>query len=386
METSSESGGATGIDTDGESFTNIEYLEDKLANFEDSIDPLDDGTSDGFQEGQDEPGTSTERTANIGKSQINITINRSATEFKDVQYPFTGAVFVRSFKTQHLPEIADTVNIFGNSVEEVLNCIWKNVERHVSREIIVEILDEQKLVKWSPKQSPDRTDLNKFVLLKHAKTKKLYTVEDIQENTKLLTGWREKEIQVHVFKYSVSITSLSVWEVANKQLLNAGKKDRAGAPSTEELFECVTQMKEIHSHYTALWSSWEKWANYILAQPADQRDKLLYEAPPDDYLHLFRAPPVSEGSHLQVTRQGLKVAYNMNDHLFATVNDLCEKVDSLAKLASTIQIQIHEMKAEISSSRSLLDAMATSLPPEETEFSRKLVSRVADLEDIDHQD
>ncbi|KXJ83436.1 hypothetical protein RP20_CCG006557 [Aedes albopictus] len=366
--------------TDDGNFTHVEYLDDNFPSFEESHDPLDEGRS---------PEPCPERTGKgkpKPKSQINITINQSGNEFRNAQYHFTGLVFVRCFKTQHLSDAVGTVDIFGESVDDVVKCLWQSVQHHVSREVIVEQNDEEKLVKWSPKESPDVSDLDKFVFLKHGKTKKIYTMEDIQENTKLLTGWREKEIQIHVFKYAMSITSLSLWEVVNKQLLHPGKKDRAGAPSTEELFDCVNKLKDIHAHYTALRASWEKWANYILAQPGDQREKLMYEAPPDDYLHLFRAPPVSEGSQLQLTRQGLKIAYNMNDRLFEVMNNLCKKVDSMAKLTTKLQIEIHEVKAEISNSRSLLDVMATSLPPEETEFSRKLISRVTDLEDFDHQD
>lgn len=86
---------------------------------------------------------------------------------------------------------------------------------------------------------------------------------------------------------------------------------------------------------------------------------------------------MSEANQLQVTRQGLKIAFNINDSLMVTVKKLCEKVDSMAKCVSEVQIQMHELKAEVCNSRSLLHAMQTAFPTEEAEFSRRLASRGA---------
>lgn len=262
-------------------FVDVEFLDQKTPSFE-AVSSPDGETTEDTQDANAVAGSSLQ---GIGedRSRMNITVNLSAKEFKNAQFHFTGVLFVRSFKTQHLGDPVCSTNIFGTSGSDILKCLWDNVEQYISREVIVEIVDTEKHVKWSSKDSPDITDLAKFVLLKHAKTKKMYTMDDIQENSKLLTSWRGKEIQVHIFQYSTSVTSHSLWEVVNKQLLHPGNKDRAGAPSTEKLFDCVNQLKEKHSHYTALWSSWEKWANFILAQPADHRDKLMIEAPPDDF-------------------------------------------------------------------------------------------------------
>lgn len=365
-------------------FVDIEYLDQRSPSFEDVTIFSPDGEINEDNQDLTQDNAVVGSSSRTERSQINMTINVSANEFKNAQFHFTGVLYVRSFKTQHLADPVCSVNIFGSCESDLMKCLWENVKQYLSREVIVVMVDNEKQVKWSSRDSPSLIDLPKFVLLKHGKTKKMYTTDELHENSKLLASWRGKEIQVHVFKYSTSITSHSLWEVVNKQLLHPEKKDRAGAPSSEELFDCVNLLKEKHSHYTALWSSWEKWANFILAQPGDRREKLMIEAPPDDYLHLFRAPAVSESNQLQVTRQGLKVAFNINESLMGTVNSLCEKVDSLAKCVSEVQIQIHELKAEISNSRSLLDAMQTSFPPVETEFSRRLASRVTDSVDIDH--
>lgn len=167
----------------------------------------------------------------------------------------------------------------------------------------------------------------------------------------------------------------------NKILLQPGKKDRAGAPTAEELFDCVSELKEIHCHYTALYSSWTKWANFILSQPGDQHSSL-----PDEYLHLFRAPPISEGSQLRVTRRGYQIAFSVCDSVSSEVSQLCEVVDELAEKVTNVQLLAHRLKSKVDTSRSLLEEMERSMPPEESEFSKKLASSVGDMVDVDHQE
>ncbi|KXJ80893.1 hypothetical protein RP20_CCG022925 [Aedes albopictus] len=242
FERNEESDGIDNLD-----FVDVEFLDQKSPSSEDVTRSSHENEASGDTQEDDVIGT-TSRETTEDRSRMNIT-------------------------TQHLADPVRSVNIFGASVSDILKCLWANVEHYISREVVVDTVDSEKQIKWSSKDSPDVTDLSKFVLLKHGKTKKMYTVNELQDNSKLLTSWRGKEIQVHIFKYSTSVTSHSLWEAVNKQLLHPGEKDRAGAPSSEELFDCVNQLKEKHSHYTALWASWEKWANFILAQPADHRDQ-----------------------------------------------------------------------------------------------------------------
>ena len=116
------------------------------------------------------------------------------------------------------------------------------------------------------------------------------------------------------------------------------------------------------------------------------RPRLIKEAPPDEYLHLFRAPPLSEGDQLRATRQGLQVAYNITESVSSSIEILCERIDGIASSIADIRVHVHELKSQVKTSRSLLDAMEASLPPEENEFSIKLASNVVDADDIDHQD
>lgn len=315
---------------------------------------------------------------------VQFSMNISAKKFRKFQFHIIGVFYARSFRSQHLSDPVYKQDVYGQTLLELHNSIWKHCINFVGREVIVSCSDNGKNVRWSSKQIPDVSDIEKYVLLKHGKTKKLYTLADIGENSKLLTKWRGSEIQVHVFKHSVSVTSNTLWDMVNKKLLHPELKDKTGAPATQEIFKCIDQLKEIHSHYTALHASWEKWANYVLAQPGDVRPKLMTDAPPDEYLHLFRSVPLSEGHHIQSTRHGLQVAYNITESVSSSIEALCNRIDSIAISVSEIQIQTHELKAQVKASRSLLDAMQASLPPEESEFSRMLASKVTDAVDVDH--
>lgn len=327
----------------------------------------------------------TQQKENSG-SLLNMTVSVPIGHFKNKQFHFVGVFYIRLFRSQHLTDPILHKDVYGNCIRSVMTCIWEASKNSIAREIKVVYNDNEQLLRWSTKECPDETDLDKFVLLKHEKNKKFYSMEDIRDNAKLLTHWRGKRIQVHVFKYSHSIATLSMWEKVNKELLHPERKDKTGAPATEEVFGYVQQLKEIHSHYTALFSSWERWANFILSQPADRRQRLMKEAPPDEYLHLFRAAPVSEANLLSNTRYGLHVANNITDSISTAVNNLCIKVDSIVDSVNQIQKEMHCLKTRVDTSRSMLDAMQESLPPEETQFSVKLASLVTDMPDIDHND
>lgn len=381
--------GGANIDEPGEqdmSYENEEFLDpgfqqDPLLSSFQEFDDLDEQQKD--QEDADSASEEGSIVPDREPSSMNISINLSK-GFRKYQYHFVGVFYSRCFKTQHLADPVCTQDVYGKSIPNLLAFLWNISRQYVSREAVVEQIEDDKQVRWSSKTSPDASDIHKFVIFKEEKTKKLYSVADLDDNSRLLAKWRGKKIQVHVYKYSTSVTSNTIWELVNKKLLHPEKKDRAGAASTEELFECIHQLKTVHSHYTALHSSWVKWASYILSQPGDRRPTLMTEAPPDEYLHLFRAPPTSEGDLLRTTRQGLQVAQNMVAGFKSSVNVLCDRVGSLFAAMNELQLQVHELKAQIDNSQVMLESMQSSLPPQESEFSRRLASNVSDMPDIDH--
>ena len=326
-QTAKSSSDKEGVSEDAVNYRDVEYLDvnsasdlhsDTPSDRQPSFEDLSDGPSSenvtknplflhGLNVPQQDSADSNlfEKSLHRGDAptELNITVNLSAKEFKQFAFHFIGVFYVRFFKTQRLADPVQTSDIFGNTVEELLKCMWQKSCPYVSREVVVNYTEEANSVAWSTKENPDFSDVNKFIVLRHQKTKKLYSVEDLRDGLKVLTSWRGKSIQVHIYKYSTSLKSNTIWELTNKSLLQPGNKDRAGARTTEELFDCISELKEVHCHYTALYSSWEKRANFILSQPGDRQSRLKHEAPPDEYLHLFRAPPISEGNQLQVTPQ-----------------------------------------------------------------------------------
>lgn len=300
-----------------------------------------------------------------------------------MQYHFVGVFFLRMFKTQHLTDPIYSQHIFGNTIDEITANIWEHASEHVARDVIVETSDGTSTVRWGATDHPESCDAGRFISFKDDKSRKNFCFSDL--NSKVLVSWRGKEIHVYVFKYSIALTTNTIFELVKKQLLNPEKKDRAGAPSTDELFKCVDDLKQIHPNYTALHSAWEKWANFVLSHTADMRAKLMREAPPDDYLFLFRSVATTEGEQLMATRQGLSVARTVINAYSAKVQVFTELADRNFEHAVQLQQLARELKAQGESSKDMLDAFEASLPPQEVEFSRKLASQVTDADDNEHK-
>uniref|UniRef100_A0A8D8AAN0 (northern house mosquito) hypothetical protein n=1 Tax=Culex pipiens TaxID=7175 RepID=A0A8D8AAN0_CULPI len=298
------------------------------------------------------------------------------------KFHFVGVFYLRMFKSQRLAGPICTADITGNSMAEITANIWEHASAHVSRDVIVETIEGGPIVRWGPTDKPEPCDAERFISFKDEKQRKNYSFKNL--NSKLLVSWRGREIHVYVFKYSIAITTNTIFEMVKRQLLNPEKKDRAGAPSTEELFKCMDELKQLHPNYTALHSAWEKWANFVLSHTADLRAKLMREAPPDDYLFLFRSVATTEGEQLIATRQGLSVARTVLTSYFTKVEVFGELADQNFENAVKLQQLARELKAQGESTTAMLDAFESSLPPVEVEFSRKLGGQVTNADDNEH--
>lgn len=250
----------SGGEQEDENYRNVEYLDtdtpsdplsERYPSFE---DPLTKTPEAQFQDDDGSSYSEQSLPQNSAAAELNVAVNLSAKEFKKYAFHVVGVFYSRLFKTQRLAEPVHSKDVFGNTIDELFHCIWKESCSLVSREVVVDLTQEEKTVHWSTKEKPDYLDINKFVVLRNQKTKKLYSIEDLREGSKILASWRGKRIQIHVYKYSTSLVSNTIWELVNKNLLRPGKKDRAGAPTTEELFACISELKEVHCHYTALHS------------------------------------------------------------------------------------------------------------------------------------
>lgn len=321
-------------------------------------------------------------TSNSASASINLS-DQSAVNF-DTKFHFIGLFYKREFRTQHLGDPSITKNIIGETQSEIVTQIWDTALPFISREVIVELIEGDTTVQFAKSEKPEVQDASRFIFFKHEKGKKLISLNEV--TSRMLANWRGKQVPVHVFKYSAAVATNTVFELVKKKLIKPNERtDRSGAPTTEELFEWIVQLKEIHPHYSAVTSSWEKWANYVLCHPEEERTKLANEAPPDEYIHLFRSVPLSEGIQLRETRYGLLVAQNILERHTGNVTRLCSLMDEAFTSFSAVRDAAHAMRNEMVSSRELLNAMDISLPPIESEFSRTLSNRIRNIEDVDHQ-
>lgn len=103
-------------DPDDVNFVNVEFLDQKSPSFEDKThQALKTQTSHDVKT----PKGSSDAIIAPSSSRMNITINLSEEEFKKAQFHFTGVLFVRSFKTQHLADPVCLTNIFGSSMSDL---------------------------------------------------------------------------------------------------------------------------------------------------------------------------------------------------------------------------------------------------------------------------
>lgn len=273
-------------------------------------------------------------------------------------------------------------NVSGNTLSEVLQCIWNFIEPHLCREIDVSESDGIK-VSWSAKEKPDIRDIAKFVYLKDTKRKNLVKIDQLGEG-KIMLNWREKTMNVFVFAYSHSICSVAIWDEVNKCLLQPAKPDRAGAPSNVNLDELIRELKEQNSHLESHDSGWVQWATAIHATPAHLQEEMKKQMPPADMRGMFWSLPTSESTRLECTRQGLTVAQNIVDNLSSSVLELCDKADQLMTFAFEVKLMAQGMKEKLNICRDMVSGMQTSTAPQETILSRSLREQVGDMMDFDH--
>jgi hypothetical protein len=91
---------------------------------------------------------------------------------------------------------------------------------------------------------------------------------------------------VHI--HSNSISNARLFKKFDKALLQPQEIDRSGGPSNNTFVDIVNRLKEIHAtRFRAQGIHWMNWANYILAQPPAEHERLMQAAPPGSMLPHF---------------------------------------------------------------------------------------------------
>lgn len=364
-QTKDQAGGdSTAIDYDlnlGDDDTQMEYNEDPLETGSGGVPK--DAVSDGEEEVEDALAEGTHRFRFLANLYV-----KNYTRQKN-------GVCINAKK--NIPEV-----ITGNSIPEVLQCIWDIVKPYLRREVDVAEANGIE-VSWSAKSEPDLRDIDRFVWLKDVKRKSVIKIDELGEG-RMLLNWRGKTMIVFAFAYSTSISSRAIWDKLNKHLLQPSDYDRAGAPLNVELDDLVNELKEKNPHLEAHHSGWIQWATSIQSSPADEQDELKERMPPASMRGMFYSLPTAEGSRLESTRQGLIVAENILDNLEPSVKFLEDQSDRLMDVAFGMKNAAHSLAEKLSMCRSMLQGMKMTTAPEETTLSQAHRDAVGDLLDFEH--
>lgn len=147
--------------------------------------------------------------------EMNFDIEFSGSDDEGVQskFCFNGIYVQRLYKSQLRPKEVTQTLVNGNSLEEILQCIWKQACKLVRRQVIF----EEEIPHWSEKQDPEFEDIDKFVSLQDTVKKKIYATSRI--TPRLLVSWRSKSIKIFVYAYSTNIESLGQYQLVMRRLI-----------------------------------------------------------------------------------------------------------------------------------------------------------------------
>ncbi|XP_063702760.1 uncharacterized protein LOC134832607 [Culicoides brevitarsis] len=193
----------------------------------------------------------------------------------------TFATFIRYFKMQGVSGTpASNFTISGKNLEEFKHNVWKAIKPHLVGEIIFDDHEPPKL----SENAPTEDDMNEFVHFHNKTTKQGFVVDKLTEY--LLKSWKDKDIVMYIYPYSMSVANRNLWQEASKIITEPAKIDE-----DRQLCENVLEkLKENHfSQYgrDATDAHWRMWAKYVSSYPTSQHEKLMQEEPPVQFLTFF---------------------------------------------------------------------------------------------------
>lgn len=298
-------------------------------------------------------------------------------------------VSVRDFKGHSSGKDIGKWGVSGNNPEDFIHNCWKLSEKYLKREVVF-IANESGLAtpSWSSRSLPEEVDFVRFALLKDKSNHRCYTIDKVTPT--LLQNWRNKEIQLLLHVYSLSVNSKGVFKTVRDTLLEPEERDKAGAASNKSLSELVQKLRHIHgTAWQANDISWMMWANAILTSEANQQDILMQEAPP---AHLAKLFATKEQPRLRAIRRSYAVAHNVNSGYHDEIIAIREAFDDLEKSTQNMMCIMKLLKRRIESlehrdviGESFISAAEDALNVEETVFGASLASSVGVMDEIDHQ-
>lgn len=294
-------------------------------------------------------------------------------------YFFKATMFRRLYRGQMRPREVGTKNVFGDSVEDVIKCIWKLSVAHVSRQINFD--DDGP--KWAEKQVPDQEDIEKFVTMQDQMKRKAYTISGV--TPRLLASWRGKQIKMFIHAYSVNVETNPQHQMVLKQLIAPNNPDRSGAHSTRDDAALAKELKNNHPELEGHHSSWLLWANTIHSSAAHKQEEMKNApSPPLELAKYFRWTGVSEAARLQSVHRGASVAHAVNGGWMKDVEEVFQGISSAVSILSNVARKLEGMIAKGKAAEEIIIAVQSAVRPEETEVSKVLADSVTDCPDVDH--
>ncbi len=193
---------------------------------------------------------------------------------------------------------------------------------------------------------------------------------------------------IHV--YGSCLKKKSQYEQAYKEVIQLDVTDRAGAVNNTAIFECIDELKALHSDLIGTEASWLRWANWIKKQPGHEHETLMRKDPPVNLLELFKLR--RESDHIQEVRSSISIGKRVNKSLetaLATMqtemDDLVEVFKSGLRRSERLQALVSCLKSQMASNDNLMDGFNEALGTREDAFSVQLLEDIDNIEDIDHQ-
>lgn len=231
------------------------------------------------------------------------------------------------------------VAIAVDTPKEFLDEIWNNCCSMLQREILF-TADETGLrtPNYAEKMLPDRDDLPRYVLLYTDSARSSIRCEQSALSPRMMQGWRDRTIKAYVHIYFLGIRCKDDFTTVKSQLLDTIQRDRSGAPSITVKNQVADSLYDLHKdHLSASRAAWLCWATYISSSPANQRDNLMSEFPPPEYMRLFQTVPTPPEVTLQALRRSLQVASTVNEGYQNEIRQCREASDFLFVCAQNLQ-------------------------------------------------
>ncbi|EDS30696.1 conserved hypothetical protein [Culex quinquefasciatus] len=114
-------------------------------------------------------------------------------------FSFNAVFCQKLFRNQLRPKENSSTRVVGDSIEDVIECLWDTGKDLVKRQVVF----HDNVPKWAVDEKPKFDDVGKFFLLQDMNARKTYGIENL--TARLLLRWRDQLIKIFVFAYSLDV-------------------------------------------------------------------------------------------------------------------------------------------------------------------------------------